>query len=240
MTRYPSDRLHEEVAYLSYHFHWPYQQVMQLDHRERQRWVAEVARINERLNEDRGATAMTSTGVPLGLSWCRRPAANWVPGVRPLEPFLAFNFAVEIEGLLVGGFSEVSGLESTIEVEEYREGGVNGFVHKLPGATTHANLVLRHGLTAIEHAVELVRRHDARRDLPPQRHDHAARSPPDPGDVVELPQRVAGPVVRTGVERKQRRGRRSRRSSWSTRASRKPLLGQAAALAHGGAQMAGR
>jgi hypothetical protein len=55
MTRYPSDRLHEEVAYLSYHFHWPYRQVMQLDHRERQRWVGELARINQRLNEERGA-----------------------------------------------------------------------------------------------------------------------------------------------------------------------------------------
>ena len=51
MTRYPADRLHEEVAYLAYHFHWPYHEVMQLDHRERQRWVAEVARINQRMNE---------------------------------------------------------------------------------------------------------------------------------------------------------------------------------------------
>jgi hypothetical protein len=55
MTRYPSDRLHEEVAYLSYYLHWPYQQVMQLDHRERQRWAGEVASINQRLNEERGA-----------------------------------------------------------------------------------------------------------------------------------------------------------------------------------------
>ena len=55
LTRYLSDRLHEEVAYLSYYFHWPYQQVMQLDHRERQRWVGEVAGINQRLNEERGA-----------------------------------------------------------------------------------------------------------------------------------------------------------------------------------------
>jgi len=49
--RYPSDRLFEEVAYLAYYLHWPYDQVMQLDHRERLRWVAEVARINQRLNE---------------------------------------------------------------------------------------------------------------------------------------------------------------------------------------------
>ena len=51
MTGYPSERLFEEVAYLAYHFHWPYAQIMQLDHVERQQWVAEVARINERLNE---------------------------------------------------------------------------------------------------------------------------------------------------------------------------------------------
>jgi len=90
-----------------------------------------------------------STGVPLGLSWAAGTAGAWVPGVRPLEPFVTFNFAVEVEGLLVGGFSEVSGLESQIDMEEYREGGVNGFVHRLPRTTTHSNLVLKHGLTAI-------------------------------------------------------------------------------------------
>jgi hypothetical protein len=56
---------------------------------------------------------MTSTGVPLGLSWVPSAIGNWAPGVQPLEPFLTFNFAVEIEGLLVGGFSEVDGLEAT-------------------------------------------------------------------------------------------------------------------------------
>ena len=52
--RYPSDRLHEEVAYVAYHFHWPYREIMQLDHRERQSWVAEIGRINRRLNEQGG------------------------------------------------------------------------------------------------------------------------------------------------------------------------------------------
>jgi len=50
MTRYPSKRLLEEVAYVAYHFHWAYDQIMLLDHRERQRWVAEIAHINERHN----------------------------------------------------------------------------------------------------------------------------------------------------------------------------------------------
>ena len=51
MRGYPSDRLFEEVAYISYHFHWPYEQIMQLEHRERQQWLAEIARINRRLTE---------------------------------------------------------------------------------------------------------------------------------------------------------------------------------------------
>jgi hypothetical protein len=50
-VRYPLDRLYEEVAYLAYYLHWPYDQIMQMEHRERQRWVAEIGRINERLNE---------------------------------------------------------------------------------------------------------------------------------------------------------------------------------------------
>jgi len=92
---------------------------------------------------------MTSSGIPLGLSWAPAAAGNWTPGARPLEPLLTFNFAVEIEGLLVGGFTEVSGLESQIDLEPYREGGVNNFVHELPGSVNHAHLVLRHGLTAV-------------------------------------------------------------------------------------------
>jgi phage tail-like protein len=66
------------------------------------------------------------------------------------DPYMAFSFVVEIEGLLVGGFSEVSGLESEITVEEYQEGGLNGYVHKLPGPAKYPNLVLSHGLTDID------------------------------------------------------------------------------------------
>lgn len=64
------------------------------------------------------------------------------------DPYLAYNFLVELEGLVVGGFSEVSGLQSEIEFQSYREGGVNEYVHKLWGPTRHStNLVLKHGLT---------------------------------------------------------------------------------------------
>lgn len=64
------------------------------------------------------------------------------------DPYLAFNFLVEIKGLVVGGFSEVTGLRSEIEVKDYREGGQNDYVHKLAGPTRYpSNLILKHGLT---------------------------------------------------------------------------------------------
>ena len=45
------DRLFEEVAYIAYYLHWPQDQVMRMEHHERQRWVAEIAKINRRLND---------------------------------------------------------------------------------------------------------------------------------------------------------------------------------------------
>jgi hypothetical protein len=48
---YPLQRLQEEVAYVAYHFHWPYAEILDFSHHERQRWVGEIAAINTRLNE---------------------------------------------------------------------------------------------------------------------------------------------------------------------------------------------
>ena len=48
---YPFDRLHEEVAYIAYHFHWPRNEILDMEHGERRRWVKEIAGINSRLNE---------------------------------------------------------------------------------------------------------------------------------------------------------------------------------------------
>lgn len=48
---YRPEQLFQEVAYLAYYFHWPYTQIMDLNHRERLVWVDQVARINKRLNE---------------------------------------------------------------------------------------------------------------------------------------------------------------------------------------------
>lgn len=63
------------------------------------------------------------------------------------DPYAGFRFLVEIDSLVVAGFSEVTGLEMEMSPEEYQEGGVNRFTHKLPGRFAHPNLVLRRGLT---------------------------------------------------------------------------------------------
>jgi phage tail-like protein len=61
---------------------------------------------------------------------------------------MGYNFYVEIAGLVVGGFMEVSGLQVEVEVKDYQEGGQNAYVHKLPGAARYpSNLVLKRGLT---------------------------------------------------------------------------------------------
>ena len=63
------------------------------------------------------------------------------------NPYLDFRFVVEIDSVIAGGFTEVTGLERELETEEYDEGGVNTHTHSLEAGFTHPNLVLRRGLT---------------------------------------------------------------------------------------------
>jgi phage tail-like protein len=62
------------------------------------------------------------------------------------DPYVNFNFFVEIEGITRAAFQEVSGLDSTIDVIEHREGGATT-PRKLAGQTKHANIVLKWGMT---------------------------------------------------------------------------------------------
>jgi hypothetical protein len=47
---YPLEQLHEEVAYIAYHFHWSLKRILNLEHIDRRRWVEEISKINQRLN----------------------------------------------------------------------------------------------------------------------------------------------------------------------------------------------
>lgn len=67
-------------------------------------------------------------------------------GVRN-DPFATFRFQVEIDSLVVAGFSDVTGIQAETETEEYREGGVNEHVHKFRKLTKFPNLVFKRGIT---------------------------------------------------------------------------------------------
>jgi len=45
----------------------------------------------------------------------------------------------------VAGFSECSGLEATVEIMDYKEGGLNGYVRKFPTRASFANITLKQG-----------------------------------------------------------------------------------------------
>ena len=64
-----------------------------------------------------------------------------------VDPFRNFNFMVELDGIVQGSFTECSGLGSTTEVIETREGGDNVTVRKLPGKNTVTDITLKWGLT---------------------------------------------------------------------------------------------
>lgn len=66
--------------------------------------------------------------------------------MRVGDPYAGFIFRVEIVGLQVGGFSQVSGLEREVETEDFREGGRNDYTHKLATVTKYQNLSLRRGI----------------------------------------------------------------------------------------------
>lgn len=62
-------------------------------------------------------------------------------------PYGAFNFIVEIDGLSVAGFSDVSGLNTEITVSEYREGTYPmNHVRKIPGIFKVGDVTLKRGI----------------------------------------------------------------------------------------------
>src|SRR6187399_684896 len=65
-----------------------------------------------------------------------------------VDPYGSFDFRVEIGGIFRGSFQEVSGLDSSIDVAEYREGGnANPSVYKLPGRSKYSNVTCKRGIT---------------------------------------------------------------------------------------------
>ncbi|WP_329455854.1 DUF6760 family protein [Streptomyces sp. NBC_01497] len=45
---YATDRVHEEIAYIAYHFHWSLEDILDLEHRDRRRYAQEIASLVSR------------------------------------------------------------------------------------------------------------------------------------------------------------------------------------------------
>ncbi len=64
------------------------------------------------------------------------------------DPYKAYNFLVEIDGITRAGFRECSGLDSGQDPIEYREGHEKPLTtRKLPGLVKYSNISLKWGIT---------------------------------------------------------------------------------------------
>jgi phage tail-like protein len=72
------------------------------------------------------------------------PAFNFL--ITLLDTSSTFSTLTSVASLVLGGFSECSGLESTLETFDYLEGGVNDRVHRFPTRFSYSNIVLKRGV----------------------------------------------------------------------------------------------
>lgn len=63
------------------------------------------------------------------------------------DPFRAYNFMVEMDGIKRASFRECTGLDFTQDAIEYREGTDPAYVRKLPGIVKYSNITLKSGMT---------------------------------------------------------------------------------------------
>lgn len=62
------------------------------------------------------------------------------------DPYVNFNFLVELDGIARAAFHECSGGNSSIDVIEHNEGG-SLTSRKFPGMVKYGNIVLKRGMT---------------------------------------------------------------------------------------------
>ncbi len=72
-------------------------------------------------------------------------------GAQPgtfVDPYRAYNFKLQIQGVTEGHFTECSGMDITVHPIRYREGGTSQVVRVVPGPVEYGDVTLRYGLTA--------------------------------------------------------------------------------------------
>ena len=70
-----------------------------------------------------------------------------MPTGQRVDPYRGFNFRVEIDGIQQAGFQEVSGLDSSTDSQDYREGADPNHVRKLTGLNKFSAITLKRGIT---------------------------------------------------------------------------------------------
>ena len=74
-------------------------------------------------------------------------ATNHQPDAQLLaQTHLAFRFVVEVETVALAAFTECTLPVVDWEIEEVKEGGLNSYVHQLPGRRKAARLTLKNGV----------------------------------------------------------------------------------------------
>ena len=76
--------------------------------------------------------------------------------IKRNEPYFTYLFAVELDGLIAGGFSEVSGLSMQTDTKSFREGGENNFEYVIPEKSKQLTLVLKRGTDGSGLPLEMV------------------------------------------------------------------------------------
>lgn len=67
---------------------------------------------------------------------------------RPGNPYSAFNFTVEVDGVPVGAFQEIEGLDGGNTPIDYREGGdPTNAIRKYPGLEEYNKVTMKRGIT---------------------------------------------------------------------------------------------
>ena len=64
-----------------------------------------------------------------------------------VDPYRGYNFRIEIDGIQQAGFQEVSGLDSSSDSQDYREGTDPNHVRKLSGLNKYSAITLKRGIT---------------------------------------------------------------------------------------------
>ncbi|MCX7746443.1 MAG: phage tail protein [Clostridia bacterium] len=69
------------------------------------------------------------------------------PSKNNAYPFVTHRFLVEIDGIPIGAFSEVSGLEINAEMGEYQEGGRSAGSYHYIKKIKYSNIILKRGMS---------------------------------------------------------------------------------------------